>query len=169
MNPKLIGGILGLLALGLVGYFAFANVASKSPKTSSAPEINYDFGDAPDGTGGQFPSLLASNGARVKKTDQVWLGQAVTVENDSKQVDKDEADDGVKVNATSCSQSTAYFFVQVEDAGKISGNAYLNLYADWNKDGRWNGGDECASEWAVANFTVDLTKQTDQIAVYQIQ
>ncbi|MBI3282787.1 hypothetical protein HYZ70_01790 [Candidatus Curtissbacteria bacterium] len=170
MNPKLIGGVLGLLVLGLVGYFAFANIVNKSPKTSSgAFEINYDFGDAPDGKEGQFPSLLASNGARVKKTDQVWLGQVVTTENDSKQVDKDEADDGVKLNATSCSQSTAYFFVQVKDPGKASGNAYLNLYADWNKDGRWSGSDECASEWAVANFTIDLTKQIDQIAVYQIQ
>ena len=169
MNPKLVSGILGLLALGLVGYFAFANIASKSPKTSGPAEVNYDFGDAPDGTGGRFPSLLASNGARVKKTDQVWLGQAVTVENDSKQVDKDEADDGVKVNVTSCSQSTAYFFVQVKNPGEASGNAYLNLYADWNKDGRWSGSDECASEWAVANFAVDLTKQIDKIAVYQIQ
>ena len=75
MNPKLVGGVLGLLALGLVGYFVFANIVSKSPKTSGPSAINYDFGDAPDGKGGQFPSLLASNGARVRKTDAVWLGQ----------------------------------------------------------------------------------------------
>ena len=171
MNPKLVGGILGLLALGLVGYFVFANIVSKSPKTSSgASEVNYDFGDAPDGSQGQaFPSLLTSNGARVKKTDQVWLGQAVTTENDSKQVDKDEADDGVKLNATSCSQSTAYFFVRIKNPGKITGTAYLNLYADWNKDGKWSGSDECAAEWAVENFAVDLGKQTDEIAVYKVQ
>ena len=171
MNPKLIGGVLGLLVLGLVGYFIFANVVSKSSKTSTgASEINYDLGDAPDGMQGQqFPSLLNSNGARVKETDDVWLGQAVTIEKDSKQVNVDEADDGVKLNATSCKQSTAYFFVRIKNPGKMAGTAYLNLYADWNKDGRWSGSDECATEWAVQNFAVDLGKQTDEIAVYKAQ
>src|SRR3989344_1472123 len=168
MNPKLVGGVLGLLALGLVGYFVFANIVSKSPKTSSgAAEITYDFGDAPDGKQGQqFPSLLAENGARVKKTDDVWLGQTVTVEKASKQVNVDEADDGVKLSASSCSQSIAYFFVRIANPGKITGTAYLNLYADWNKDGRWGSSDECAAEWVVQNFAVDLGKQTDEIAVY---
>jgi len=170
MNPKLIGGVLGLLVLGLVGYFIFANIVSNSPKTSSgAFKVNYDFGDAPDGKGGQFPSLLAKNGARVRKTDDVWLGQAVTVEKDSKQVNVDEADDGVKLNTNSCKQSTAYFFVRIKNPGKMSGTSYLNLYADWNKDGRWSGSDECAPEWAVENFAVDLGKQTEEIAVYKVQ
>ena len=168
MNPKLIGGVLGFLVLGLVGYFVFANVVSKSPKISTgASEVNYDFGDAPDGKQGQqFPSLLARNGARTKKTGDVWLGQAVTAEKDSKQVNVDEADDGVKLDATSCKQSTAYFFVRIKNPGKIAGTAYLNLYADWNKDGKWGGSDECAAEWAVQNFAVDLGKQTNEIAVY---
>src|SRR3989344_6855549 len=108
MNPKLVGGVFGFLVLGLIGYFVFANIVSKSPKTSLGDsEVNYDFGDAPDGKLGQgFPSLLASNGARTRKTDDVWLGQAVTVEIDSKQVNVDEVDDGVKLNTNSCSQST---------------------------------------------------------------
>src|SRR3989304_10609264 len=127
MNPKLIGGILGLLALGLVGYFAFANIASKSPKTSAPAEINYDFGDAPDGKQtsyeesfaqiGQFPSLLSSDGARTKKTDEVWLGQEVTSEIDAREVNVDEADDGISGTATSCKQSTTYFFIRIKNPG----------------------------------------------------
>ena len=126
-------------------------------------EVSYDFGDAPDGNLGQFPSLLVSSGARAKKTDEVWLGQAATLEKDSKQVDGDEADDGVKLDTTSCKQSTAYFFVRLKDPGKTTGTAYLNLYADWNKDGRWNGSDECATEWAVQNSPIDLAKQIDEV------
>ncbi len=174
MNPKLIAIVVGFLILGFVGYFIFANIVNRLPKTNlpegGAVGADFDFGDAPDGKQGQeFPSLLSSNGARVKKTDDVWLGQTVTYEKDSKQVDSDEADDGVKINANSCKQSTAYFFVRIRNLGKISGTAYLNLYADWNKDGRWSGSDECAAEWAVQNFPIDLGKQTDEAAVYQTQ
>ncbi len=172
MNPKLIIIILGFLVLGFVGYFVVANTANKSPKNApdgkQASQATYDFGDAPDGAQGQFPSLLASNGARVKKTDDVWLGQAVTVEKDSKQVDKDENDDGVKLVGPSCKQSSAYFFVHIKNPGKMTGTAYLNLYADWNKDGRWSGQDECGTEWAVQNFAVDISKQTEEIALYQV-
>jgi hypothetical protein len=131
---------------------------------------DFDFGDAPDGVSTeQFPSLLSSNGARVKKTDDVWLGQAVTIEKDSKQVNLDEADDGVKLNANPCKQSTAYFFVRIKNPSKMTGIAYLNLYADWNKDGRWSGSDECAPEWVVQDFPIDLAKQTNEIAVYAPQ
>lgn len=183
MSPKLIIVIVGVLVLGFIGYFIFASTVNKSPKTNLPPkEIvgnGFDFGDAPDGKAtsyegnfaqtGQFPSLLASNGARVIKTDEVWLGQEVTMEKDSKQVNADEADDGVRGTSTSCKPSTTYFFVGVKNPGQATGTAYLNLYADWNKDGRWAGGDECGQEWAVQNFPIDLAKQTEQLAVYEVQ
>ncbi|MBI2196098.1 hypothetical protein HYU45_00615 [Candidatus Daviesbacteria bacterium] len=173
MNQKLVAGVLGLLVLGFVGYFISANIANKQNfSTDKQPKVvgaDFDFGDAPDGSQGQnFPSLLSSNGARTKKTDEVWLGQAVTVERDSKQVDKDENDDGVKLVGPSCKQSSAYFFVHIKNPGKMTGTAYLNLYADWNKDGRWGGQDECGTEWAVQNFAVDVSKQTEEIALYQV-
>lgn len=173
MIQKLIAAVLGLLVLSLIGYFIFANIVNKPPKTNLPADVvvgdSFDFGDAPDGAEGQFPSRLVSDGARTKKTSEVWLGQKVTIEKDSKQVNLDEADDGVKLNAASCRQSTAYFFVRIKNPNKMTGTAYLNLYADWNKDGRWSGGDECAPEWAVQNFPVDLAKQTEEIAVYSPQ
>ena len=172
MNKKLLIAAVAasFLVLGFVGYFIFANIVNKSPKTNLPADrvvgSYFDFGDAPDGDQGQFPSRLSSNGARTKKTDEVWLGQTVTIEKDSKQVNIDEADDGVKFDATSCKQSTAYFFVRIKNPGKMVGIAYLNLYADWNKDNKWSGSDECAPEWAVQNFPIDLGKQTNEIAVY---
>ncbi|MBI2034907.1 MAG: hypothetical protein HYT11_04210 [Candidatus Levybacteria bacterium] len=172
MNPKLIAAALGFLVLGLAGYFVFANTVNKPWKTSlpvkGVVTSDFDFGDAPDGGKEKFPSLLSSNGARTKKIDEVWLGQKITTEKDSKQVDIDEADDGVKVNLNSCKQSTAYFFVHIKNPDKMSGTAYLNLYADWNKDGVWAGSDGCAAEWAVQNFPVDLGKQTEEDAVYGV-
>lgn len=125
-----------------------------------------DFGDAPDGgaTGysnpgaaiGSFPSKLASNGARAVDINQLWLGQAVDKDTDSKQVNHDLGDDGVRVNFNSCAASSASFYVAEKTPGKLTGKAYLNLYVDWNKDGKWSGSDACADEWAVKNYPVDL-------------
>lgn len=156
MNTKTIAVIVGLLALGAVVFFRITNY-------KGANKIPFDFGDAHDGN---FPSLLTSNGARAKGVDKIWLGLAATVENDSKQVDVDEADDGVKLDVRSCSASQAYFFVHLKDFGEASGTAYLNLYADWNNDGKWSGSDACASEWAVRNFPIDLSKQNQEVALY---
>ncbi|MBI4406997.1 MAG: hypothetical protein HY565_00665 [Candidatus Kerfeldbacteria bacterium] len=135
---------------------------------------SYDYGDAPDGAStsygngatGAFPSLEASNGARTLTVDEVWLGQTVTSEKDSKQVDQDKFDDGVDLKLKACATSKAVFLVQVENPGEMSGTAYLNLFADWDKNGQWAGSDACADEWAVRNFPVDLSAQTKTITAY---
>lgn len=159
MNTKIIAVLVGVLALGSVVFFRVTN--------NNANKAPFDFGDAPDGKVNMyFPSLLKSNGARAKNTDDVWLGQEVTAEKDSKQVNVDEADDGVKLDVRSCEKSTAYFFVHLTNFENVAGTAYLNLYADWNSDGKWAGSDACASEWAVRNFPVDLGKQRQEVAVY---
>lgn len=160
MNIKIISVIVSLLVVGLIAF-------SVLPKQTPASKLPYDFGDAPDGkAAGKFPSLLKSDGARAKRTDQVWLGQAVTMETDSKQVNLDENDDGFKFELDSCTVSKAYFFVHLKNPVEASGTAYLNLYADWNKDGQWQGDDGCAPEWAVRNFSVDLSRKRQEIAVY---
>lgn len=134
----------------------------------------YDYGDAPDGAAtaydsgvtGAFPSELASNGARTSTVDEVWLGQRVNTENDSNQVDADRFDDGVDLKLKSCAKSRAVFLVHVANPGEMTGTAYLNLFADWDESGEWSGADDCAAEWAVRNFPVDLSAQTQAMAVY---
>ncbi len=137
----------------------------------------YEFGDAPDGgltfyTGsgvakvGAFPTKLSSNGARIADTDVVWMGEKVNKEADSNQAD--QFDDGVAVELKANKNSKAYIFVHVKEPGKISGTAYINLFFDWNKDGKWEDAttDPIPSEWAVRNFPVDLSLQTKAVKVY---
>ncbi|MEK7557536.1 MAG: GEVED domain-containing protein [Patescibacteria group bacterium] len=148
MNPKIIAVVLGVLVLGVVGYFIFTNLPSGGVRLGE----RFDFGDAAD----QFPSALAANGARTGVSDQVWLGETVDMEADAKLVNADAGDDGVRTSFTPCAASNVTFFVQVKDPGAMTGTAYLNLFADWNQDGQWAGSDRCAAEWAVQNQPVDL-------------
>ncbi len=138
----------------------------------------FDFGDAPDGrpTGylvgvmqGTFKTTTASNGARTKKTSEVWLGEKVNREGEPNMTDKDEYDDGVAVDLQRCQTSTAEVAVHVRHPGKTTGTAYLNLYFDWDKNGRWGGRDQCAPEWVVRNFPIDLSKQEQDIQLYGLQ
>ena len=159
--------VLGFVGLLLLIYFLFFY----------KPEL--DFGDAPDGgfTGydsgaqdAEFPAKLASNGARVNNIDKVWLGFDVDKEKESRQVDSEVSDDGVNLGAASCAKSTANFVVHVANPGGIQGKAYLNLFADWNKDGKWEGSDECGGrEWAVQNFEINLAEQTSEFLVYNVE
>lgn len=147
-----------------------------SPTGAIAPQVEgeYDYGDAPDGVSagygnaviGAFPSKEESNGARTAAVDEVWLGKKVNTETDSAQVDQDKFDDGVQPQFKSCKESKAVVLVHVKNPGVTSGTAYINLFADWNKDGSWGGSDECADEWAVRNFAVELSEQDNVIAAY---
>ncbi|EKD76319.1 MAG: Cell surface protein [uncultured bacterium] len=139
-----------------------------------ATSSKYDFGDAPDAgyftyygsngaSLGSFPSFLASNGARVSETDQVWLGDTVSTEADAKLINGDAGDDGISVSLKSCQTSTAKVIVHVANPGETSGTAYLNMFFDWNKDGTWSGADDCADEWAVRNFPIDLGAQDETL------
>ena len=150
MSPKLVVVVVSLVVLGLVGYSIKTNLPVDEVVGDS-----FDFGDAPDG-----------QEVWVRKTDEVWLGDSVTVEKAAKLVDADEADDGVKLDTNACKESTAYFLVRLKNPGPASGTVYLNLYADWNKDGKWSGSDECGTEWAIRNLAIDPGKQTEEIAVY---
>lgn len=114
---------------------------------------------------GKFPSLLGSDGARAVDTDIVWLGAERDKEANSEQVDAD-SDDGVVPKFNSCSASKVNFIVHLKKPGKTEGVAYLNLWADWDKDGDWLGSDKCASEWAVQNYEIDLSKQSEEMMIY---
>jgi hypothetical protein len=126
-----------------------------APAAGAVPE----FGDAPDGrmTGyhqgarvGGFPSMNANGGAHAIETRTAHLGASVDAEEDSHQVNRDAYDDGVTVTLSPFGASTAVFDVE-RDAG-AAGPAYLNLFFDWNRNGRW--GD--AHEWVVQNQPIAL-------------
>lgn len=163
--------------LAFVIFIALTLVESRAEDSSLLDFSLLDFGDAPDGkftgyTGagvavlGSFPSLLASNGARTLRTDEVWLGVKADKESNAKLVNADNFDDGVEVSLKSCQESSANIVVHVATPGTSSGKAFLNLFFDWNKDGKWEGSDACGPEWAVRNFPIDLSLQNTDMDVY---
>lgn len=144
----------------------------------SAFAVGFDFGDAPDGqpTGygaggsavGRFPSLLASNGARAADVS-VKLGPGVDVEADALVVNRDRFDDGVRSAALAPCRTNTMRVTVVVPAPAPAANAFLNMYFDWNRNGRWGGADACAPEWAVRNFRIDLSAQTALSQEYAVQ
>jgi hypothetical protein len=120
-----------------------------------------DFGDAPDlPPYFNFPSLLASDGARHHDYRTVWLGETADGEIDSRQVNADFFDDGfMRFVPGGTAQAPTYqieFVVSV--AGRdpsLYGNTddkalFFNLLIDWDRDMVWEEG-----EWAVQNLKID--------------
>ena len=112
----------------------------KNSCDGNGPE-KFDFGDAPDPS---YPTLLASNGARHKIKEDVYLGQLIDGESDGQPTpgadgdDKNNLDDedGVTFVTPLQNGSTATVKVKASVAGK------LNAWADFNKDGDWSEQDE---------------------------
>ena len=140
-----------------------------------------DYGDAPDGrpTGygpqGEFPSLLDSDGARAFQTNYALLGKDATRELDSLQVDQDRRDDGVFVRLVPCQMSEAFVLVTLSATERpVRRRGFLNLFFDWNRDGRWAGADgRCSGaaprEWAVSNAPVKLSAQSAREQLYRVR
>jgi len=120
-----------------------------------------DFGDAPDlPPYFNFPSLLASDGARHHDYRTVWLGETADGEIDSRQVNADFFDDGFRrFIAGGTAQASTY---QVEFVVSVAGRdpslygdaddkaLFFNLLIDWDRDMVWEEG-----EWAVQNLKID--------------
>ncbi|MBI2855843.1 MAG: hypothetical protein HYX93_03240, partial [Chloroflexi bacterium] len=109
------------------------------------PPPMWDFGDAPDPfvPPPDFPSRLASDGARHQDPFTAFLGNLVTgcasVEVDSKQVNKDDCDDGLR--------GIAPLKFEVANAN-FNGDLYVNALSDLNGDGDWAD----TGEWVLKNF-----------------
>jgi hypothetical protein len=130
----------------------------------------FDFGDAPDGgaTGypgiftqtGSFPSLLASDGARVQSTADATLGPTASMEADALVVNAD-ADDGVSelIILTVSIPPPAKLSVTVNgQPGGSGGTFYVNVLIDLNLDGEWAGATVNGQpEWVVQNFATTVT------------
>jgi len=75
--------------------------------------------------------------------------------------DQDRADDGLALPTTfsHCQLTTLQFTVTV--VAGAPGQAYANLWVDWNRNGRWGDILECqgaaAPEWAVQNQVISLS------------
>ena len=107
----------------------------------------------------QFPSLLASDGARVLEPGADTLGIAVDSETDARVVNQDAADDGVTslIVNLDAAQVLANLSVMVRVAeGAPEGPRYLNALIDLDQDGAWGGSPGGQPEWVVKNVAVDV-------------
>lgn len=137
-----------------------------------------DYGDAPEGTAtgyssgastGNFPTLPANAGPSHPFPFTVWLGEFGTAE--EAPLDGGDADDGVlEIDLSQCGASSA--LVSVNPGGlagdDLDGPFYLNLLADWNRDGDWDDDGGCAGEWAVQNELIDLSNANGEPIVLAV-
>ena len=138
--------VIFVLVVAALGYWVAVSRKAAGPATAV-----FDFGDA--------PSSFAM--AKAKQTGAVWLGDGESDEPAQKSDDGDDFDDGVELDVQG-QTGTAYFTVHKASVEK--GLAYLNLFIDWDKSGKWEG-----NEWAVKNFLIDLGKQQEEVRLYAVE
>jgi C1A family cysteine protease len=115
-----------------------------------------EFGDAPDGAFGTYPSLLASNGARHCPTTTEILGlssqgDSKDFELDANVPDNDLFDDGLVTAILAPGNATAT--VQFEVTNFIATNdLFVNILIDLNQDGDWTD----PGEYVVQNQAINL-------------
>ncbi len=113
----------------------------------------FDFGDAPDP---QYPTLLASDGARhvVLPTGNPTLGSQVDIEIEGLQSpdhlgdDNDAADDedGITLSGLYIPNAPGSMIVQTGSTG-----GFLNAWIDYNQNGSWDDpGEQIATDLALA-------------------
>jgi len=115
-----------------------------------------EFGDAPDGAFGTYPSLLASNGARHCPTSTEILGLSSQgdwkdFELDANVPDNDLFDDGLVT--TTLAPGNAAATVQFEVTNFIAiDDLIVNILIDLNQDGDWTD----PGEYVVQNQAISL-------------
>ncbi len=160
-----------LVALGVLVAGALALLLLPASARGAGGTI--DFGDAPDGAPagyasapgvlGKFPSKAASQGPRHTVLDQLLLGAKQDGEADSMQVNADRFDDGAMIDPRACSDRSRLTAV-VGAAGlapdKLTADhiVYVNVWADWNRDGDWDDSAGCAREWAIENLPISAER-----------
>ena len=136
-----------------------------APRAAADPQA--DFGDAPDGADagypqgsivGRFPSLLASDGARIRNPGADVLGATVSAEPDALAENRDDSDDGVIALLVSLADprpAAVLSLVVSLAADAPTGPRYVNALVDLNQDGTWGGATDGQSEWVVQDLRVD--------------
>ena len=153
-----------------------------------------DFGDAPDGTDtlypvfpsepviiAQFPTLLASDGARHATLTDCWLGgpdSAPSSEVDANDVsDPDGLANLVNNDAGDTGLPAIPFYLDLDSAtpaatvtvrvtvpsGAPDMTRRLNMLIDWDQSGDWKNPPSGAPEWAIENFAVNVAPGSTQL------
>ncbi len=129
-------------------FFAYGPSASQNDgaRCAVAPVIDEsiaattDYGDAPDSYG----TTLFSNGAR-HGISGIYLGNAITTEHNANVYPKTDEDDGIVFLTPLLAGSDSLIQVQATGAG------YLNIWGDWNLDGKFSADEKLISDKYMDN------------------
>ena len=127
-----------------------------------------DYGDAPDGaatgysTGaatGTFPTQTASGGPEHAAPFAAWLGELVSLETAPNNTDA--ADDGLMLlEMHECDTSLALISLNVSGMTEQEREdpLFLNVFADYNRDGDWDDAGGCSDgEHVLVNLPIDVS------------
>ncbi len=121
-------------------------------------EVQLDFGDAPQGPNGGYPTTLARNGARHQLNQSIHLGQLIDLEPDGQPNVTASGDD-----TSGAADEDGVFFpsplvpgatnvVQVEVVSPPGMIVHLDAFIDFNRDGDWaDAGEKVFNALPLAN------------------
>ncbi|GAW97426.1 MULTISPECIES: LruC domain-containing protein [Colwellia] len=143
-------------------FFAYGPSASQNdgarcalaPIVDESVAATTDYGDAPDSYG----TTLFSNGARHSVSDN-YLGTSITTEHNAKVYPKTDEDDGIIFLTPLLAGSDSLIQVQVTGAG------YLNIWADWDRDGQFTADEKLISDKYMADTTEVILVNTPLTAL----
>ncbi len=173
-----------LVAVAVLGVY----LAVRSDKgrirsdSGSAPEGTATFyttisGTTPPAAIGFFSNRAEDGSPLHSDADSVWLGSSAGGEPDDGIVAPPVAieENGPLTPAPAtlipCSESHLYAVVSLPETPnrlRPGAVAYLNVFADWNRDGRFDGADDCAEEWAVNNYEIPISSITDRSIAFEL-
>ena len=133
----------GTLGPGPVtGYYGFCHHSTGTTYLGSSPSFELDADLLPD------QDLLTN------------------IEPSTNTADRDQSDDGVTFpgGLPRCITSTVTFLGHNGSGGTL----YLNVWADWNRDGDWEDGTQCGcgdDEWAIKDFAIEPSPIEESIEI----
>jgi len=137
------------------------------PDTGTAPDGTPTFYTAISGTAepaslGAIPNRSGDGGPLHSNSSTLWLGSSPEGNMDDsiallqEQPEPDTESPYTGFSMLPCTNNR--LVIVVSSAGisekDRSGTVFLNVFVDWNRDGRFAGGDRCGREWAVENLPI---------------
>ncbi len=140
-----VGGLMGwMFVWSANATFALPQNAQTMNTTLTKSTHDCDWGDAPDPT---YPSLAVNDGPK-HILHNFWLGEGVSGETDSRQVDNDTFDDGIHFLGSSPIPGGPYngvYYLPGEYGavtvfvnGEYDCDIFIHGWIDWNRDGDWD-------------------------------
>jgi len=130
-----------------------------------------DYGDAPENIEARYenfdPDLIAAFPAEFESQDDSsfivhlfptegpLLGLDVTTETNAQTVDEDEDDAWEPFSFVACQTSTIVMDISLPTSS-VGNEAYLNVLADFNHDGTWNGAEACTQDGDVGQRPIEV-------------